>query len=58
LRSLGHHNPSGEIGEYVVVTMDITERKQAEQERERLRNQVITSLLSRCIIGQAKPKWS
>ena len=37
LRSLGHHNPSGEIGEYVGVTMDITERKQAEQERERLR---------------------
>jgi PAS domain S-box-containing protein len=37
LRSLGHHNPSGEIGEYVGVTMDITDRKQAEQERERLR---------------------
>src|SRR5882762_4701847 len=37
LRSLGHHNPSGEIGEYVGITMDITERKQAEKERERLR---------------------
>jgi PAS domain S-box-containing protein len=37
LRSVGHHNPAGEIGEYVGITMDITERKQAEQERERLR---------------------
>jgi len=37
LRSLGHHNPSGEIGEYVGITMDITERKRAEEERERLR---------------------
>jgi PAS domain S-box-containing protein len=37
LRSVGHHNPSEEIGEYVGITMDITERKQAEQERERLR---------------------
>ena len=37
LRSLGHHNPSGEIGEYAGITMDITERKQAEKERERLR---------------------
>jgi PAS domain S-box-containing protein len=37
LRSLGHHNPSGKIGEYVGITMDITERKQAEKERERLR---------------------
>jgi len=37
LRSVGHHNPSGEVGEYVGITMDITERKQAEQERERLR---------------------
>jgi len=44
--------------EYVGVTMELTERKQAEQERERLRHQVITYLLSRCIIGQAKPKWS
>ena len=37
LRTIGHHNPSGEIGEYVGVTMDITERKRAEAERERLR---------------------
>jgi PAS domain S-box-containing protein len=37
LRSVGHHNPSGEIGEYVGITMDVTERKHAEQERERLR---------------------
>jgi PAS domain S-box-containing protein len=37
LRGIGHHNPSGEIGEYVGVTMDITERKRAEEERERLR---------------------
>jgi PAS domain S-box-containing protein len=37
LRSIGHHNPSGEPGEYLGITMDITERKHAEQERERLR---------------------
>src|SRR5580692_10742869 len=37
LRGIGHHNPSQEIGEYVGITMDITERKQAEQEREKLR---------------------
>jgi signal transduction histidine kinase len=37
LRTIGHHNPSGEIGEYVGITMDITERKRAEAERERLR---------------------
>jgi PAS domain S-box-containing protein len=37
LRSVGHHNRSGEIGEYLGITMDITERKQAEQEREKLR---------------------
>jgi PAS domain S-box-containing protein len=37
LRSVGHHNPAGELGQYVGITMDITERKQAEQERERLR---------------------
>ena len=36
-RALGHRNPSGELGEYVGVTMDITERKHAEQEREKLR---------------------
>jgi signal transduction histidine kinase len=37
LRAIGHHNPSQEIGEYVGITMDITERKRAEEERERLR---------------------
>ena len=37
LRTIGHHNPAEEIGYYVGITMDITERKQAEQERERLR---------------------
>src|SRR5246500_2587458 len=37
LRSVGHHNPAGEIGEYGGITMDVTERKHAEQERERLR---------------------
>jgi PAS domain S-box-containing protein len=37
LRAIGHHNPLGEMGEYVGVTMDITERKRAEEERERLR---------------------
>ena len=37
LRGIGHHNPSQEIGEYVGITMDITERKHAEEERERLR---------------------
>jgi PAS domain S-box-containing protein len=36
LRGVGHHNPSAESGEYVGITMDITERKRAEQERERL----------------------
>jgi PAS domain S-box-containing protein len=37
LRTIGHHNSSGEIGEYAGITMDITERKRAEAERERLR---------------------
>jgi PAS domain S-box-containing protein len=37
LRTIGHHNSSGEMGEYVGITMDITERKRAEAERERLR---------------------
>jgi PAS domain S-box-containing protein len=36
-RAIGHRNPSGEAGEYVGVTMDITERKHAEAEHERLR---------------------
>jgi PAS domain S-box-containing protein len=37
LRTRGHHNPTGEMGEYVGITMDITERKRAEAEHERLR---------------------
>ena len=37
LRGIGHHNPSQEIGEYIGITMDITDRKRAEEERERLR---------------------
>jgi PAS domain S-box-containing protein len=37
LRAIGHHNRSGEIGEYVGITMDITDRRRAEEERERLR---------------------
>jgi signal transduction histidine kinase len=37
LRGIGHHNPSQEIGEYFGITMDITDRKRAEEERERLR---------------------
>jgi len=36
LRTIGHHT-SGEMGEYLGITMDITERKRAEEERERLR---------------------
>jgi PAS domain S-box-containing protein len=37
LRTIGHHNPSEEIGYYVGITMDITERKRAEEERQKLR---------------------
>src|SRR3984893_13442973 len=37
LRRIGHHNPSQEIGEYVGITMDITDRKRADEEREKLR---------------------
>jgi PAS domain S-box-containing protein len=37
LRAIGHHSPSGEMGEFVGITMDITERKRAEAEHERLR---------------------
>jgi PAS domain S-box-containing protein len=36
-RSLGHHRTPGEMADYVGTTMDITEQKHAEQERERLR---------------------
>jgi PAS domain S-box-containing protein len=37
LRGIGHHNPSQEIGAYIGITMDISERKRAEDEREKLR---------------------
>ena len=37
MRGIGHHNPSQEVGEYVGITMDITERKRAEEEHEKLR---------------------
>ena len=37
LRGIGHHNPSQELGEYFGITMDVTDRKRAEEERERLR---------------------
>ena len=37
LRTIGHHDHSAGPGEYIGITMDITERKRAEEERERLR---------------------
>ena len=37
LRGIGHHNPAHEFGEYFGITIDITDRKRAEEERERLR---------------------
>jgi PAS domain S-box-containing protein len=37
LRSIAHHNPAQEFGEYSGITMDITEQKHAEKEREKLR---------------------
>ncbi|HEV2732022.1 MAG TPA: PAS domain-containing protein [Terriglobales bacterium] len=39
IRAVGHPvcNPAGELVQFVGVSMDITERKQAEDERERLR---------------------
>ena len=37
LRGIGHHHPAQEIGEYFGITMDITDRKRAEEEREKLR---------------------
>jgi len=37
LRTIGHHDPSAEMGNYVGITMDITDRKRAEEESERLR---------------------
>jgi signal transduction histidine kinase len=37
LHGIGHHNPSHKVGEYFGITIDITDRKRAEEERERLR---------------------
>src|ERR1700761_3482915 len=37
LRGIGHHSSSQEAGEYFGITMDITDQKRAEEERERLR---------------------
>ena len=37
MRTIGHSIPSGEVGDYIGITMDVTERKRAEEERERLR---------------------
>jgi PAS domain S-box-containing protein len=37
LRGIGHHNPAQEVGEYLGITMDITDQKHAEKEREKLR---------------------
>jgi PAS domain S-box-containing protein len=37
LRGIGHHMPSGEYGGYVGITIDVTDRRHAEEERERLR---------------------
>ena len=37
LHGIGHHNPSQEVGEYFGITIDITDQKRAEEERERLR---------------------
>jgi PAS domain S-box-containing protein len=37
LRTIGHHDPAAQMGDYVGITMDITDRKRAEEERERLR---------------------
>jgi signal transduction histidine kinase len=37
LRGIGHHNPAQEFGEYFGITIDITDRKRTEEERERLR---------------------
>jgi PAS domain S-box-containing protein len=37
LRGIGHHNPAQDVGEYFGITMDITEQKHAEREREKLR---------------------
>ena len=36
LRGIGHHHSTQEIGEYVGITMDVTDRRDAEKERQRL----------------------
>jgi len=36
LRGIGHHNPAQEIGEYFGITVDVTDRRHAEAERQRL----------------------
>ena len=38
LRGIGHHNPAQDLGEYFGITIDITDRKLVEQEREALSN--------------------
>jgi PAS domain S-box-containing protein len=42
IHSVGHPNlgPSGELVQFVGVSMDVTERRQAEEERERLRQKL------------------
>jgi signal transduction histidine kinase len=37
LRGIGHHNPTQGFGDYFGITMDITDQKHAEKEREKLR---------------------
>ncbi|MBB5319504.1 PAS domain-containing protein [Tunturibacter empetritectus] len=37
LRGIGHHNPGQDLGEYFGITIDITDRKLVEQEREPFR---------------------
>jgi PAS domain S-box-containing protein len=36
LRGIGHHHPSQELGDYFGITADVTDRKHAETERQRL----------------------
>src|SRR5580658_404372 len=38
LRGIGHHSPGQDLGEYFGITIDITDRKLVEQEREALSN--------------------
>jgi PAS domain S-box-containing protein len=37
MRGIGHHDAAQKFGEYVGITVDITERKRAEEEHEKLR---------------------